>query len=237
MIGSEKLIVALDVPTLEEAEKLVKVLAPYVGVFKVGKELFTAAGPAAIDMVHRHGGKVFLDLKYHDIPNTVGSACEAATRMGVFMVNVHTLGGQKMMIQAVQSVHKAAEAVKKDPPKLIGVTVLTSLADHDLKEVGIDKKVKAQVEDLAMLAKQSGLDGVVASPQEIALIRKSAGKDFLIVTPGVRPVWAAQGDQKRVMTPKEAIEEGADFIVIGRPITQQPDPASAAEKVLNEIGL
>ncbi len=232
---NEKLIVALDVPSLADAEKLVKQLSPLVSIFKVGNELFTAAGPSVIDMVHAHGSKVFLDLKFHDIPNTVGSACEAAVRHKVFMLNVHAAGGTHMMTQAVQSVHKTAQELKIRPPYVLGVTVLTSMKESDLKEIGVRKKLEKQVADLAKLAKICGLDGVVASAHEISLIRKKTGKDFLIVIPGVRPVWAAHGDQKRVMTPKEAIENGANFIVVGRPITQNPLPLGAAEKVLKEI--
>ena len=232
---SYRLIVALDVPELKKAEQIVKTVSPLVKVFKVGKELFTSAGPDAVKMVHAHGCRVFLDLKFHDIPNTVASACEAAARMGVFLMNVHACGGRTMMVNAVQAVHKVAAEKKTAASKVLGVTVLTSLADRDLKEVGITKKIAKQVPDLAFLAKASGLDGVVASAQEIPLIRKRVGKDFLIVTPGVRPVWAAHGDQKRVATPKEAIDLGADFIVIGRPITQHPQPLVAAEKILKEI--
>jgi len=231
----EKLIVALDVSSLSEAEKFVKILSPVVKIFKVGKELFTSAGPAAIEMIHSHKARVFLDLKFHDIPNTVGSACEAATRLRVFMLNVHALGGRNMMVQAVQSVHKTAEELKMDPPKILGVTVLTSLKEADLKEVGIKKKLNKEVEALAVLSKESGLDGVVASGQEIEQIRKAAGKYFLIVTPGVRPTWAAHGDQKRIVTPREAVEKGADFIVVGRPVTQHPNPKQAAEKILEEL--
>jgi orotidine-5'-phosphate decarboxylase len=231
----DKLIVALDVATLEEADRTVKTLSSAVKTFKIGKELFTAVGPDAVRMVHAHGGRVFLDLKFHDIPNTVGSACEAATKLGVFMMNVHASGGKNMLFQAVQSVHKTAAEKKIQPPRLLAVTVLTSLTDRDLKEIGVNKKVTKQVEGLALLAQQCGLDGVVASGQEIELLRTAAGKDFLIVTPGVRPVWAAQGDQKRIITPKEAIEKGADYIVVGRPITQAKDPLEAAEKILREI--
>jgi len=235
MNNSEKIIVALDVADLNSAEVLVKKLAPVIKTFKVGKELFTSAGPAAIEMVHRCGARVFLDLKFHDIPNTVGAASAAAARLGVFMFNVHILGGKNMLFKAVQSVHQIADEQKTARPKVLGVTVLTSMTDRDLKDIGIRKSVKKEVEALALIASQCGLDGVVASGQEIGIIRKVAGKDFLIVTPGVRPVWAGHGDQKRVMTPREAIEEGADFIVIGRPVTQDPDPLKAAEKIIQEI--
>lgn len=236
MNKDEKLIVALDVPNLEEAKKLVEILSPTVKVFKIGKELFTSAGPEVVRMVNAKGGKVFLDLKFHDIPNTVGAACEAATRLGVFMLNVHAVGGKSMMIQAVQSVNKTAEELKTKPPILIGVTVLTSMKEPDLKEVGIRNPLAQQVETLAALAKTCGLDGVVASGHELDLIKTAIGKDFLVVTPGVRPVWAGHGDQKRVMTPKEAIEKGADFIVVGRPVTQDKDPREAAQKILSEMG-
>ena len=232
---NEKLIVALDISSIAEAERLVKLLAPLVAVFKVGNELFTAQGPSVIQMIHSYGAKVFLDLKFHDIPNTVGSVCEAAVRHGVFMLNVHAIGGTHMMTQAVQSVHRTAEELKITPPYVLGVTVLTSMKDNDLKEIGIGKKLEKEVVNLAVLAKACGLDGVVASAHEIEMIRKKTNKDFLIVTPGVRPVWAAHGDQKRVMTPKEAAGKGANFIVVGRPITQSPSPLEAVEKVLAEI--
>ncbi len=232
---SDKLIVALDFSSLAEAEKLVKKASPLVKIFKVGKELFTTAGPEAVHMIHSHKCQVFLDLKFHDIPNTVASACEAAAKQGVFMVNVHALGGKNMMVSAVQAIHKYAEEKKTPPTKIVGVTVLTSMTDPDLKEVGVHKKVRQEVEQLAVLAQHCGLDGVVASAQEIKLIRKKTDKKFLVVTPGVRPTWAAHGDQKRVMTPREAIQEGADYIVVGRPITQHPQPLVAAEKILKEI--
>ena len=232
---SEKLIVALDVPNLKDAERLVKKLSGYVKIFKIGKELFTSAGPASIQMVHSYRCKVFLDLKFHDIPNTVGAACEAAARLKVFMLNVHALGGKNMMFRAIQSVHQVAAKHKIVPPRILAVTVLTSMKDEDLKEVGIKKKLKEEVRNLTALALKCGLDGVVASGQEIDFIRRSAGKNFLIVTPGVRPIWAAHGDQKRVITPKEAIERGADFIVVGRPITEHPNPQIAAKKILEEI--
>ncbi len=222
-----KLIVALDVPNYAEAEKLVKTLSPVVKIFKVGKELFTAEGPRVVEMVRKHGAKVFLDLKFHDIPNTVAGACASAAKLGVFMMNVHACGGREMM-------QKAAEAVK-DKSLLIGVTVLTSMNEANLKEVGVATGVAAQVENLAKLAKTSGLKGVVCSPLEIELIRKTCGNDFVIVTPGVRPDWAATGDQKRVMTPKEAIQKGADYLVVGRPITAASNLLDAAKKVLAEI--
>jgi orotidine-5'-phosphate decarboxylase len=235
MSDMDKLIVALDLANLDDASKIVKKIAPLVKIFKIGKELFTSAGPKAVEMVHAHKCRVFLDLKFHDIPNTVSAACESAARLGVFMLNVHSLGGKTMMMNAVQAVHKVAAEKKVPPTKVLGVTVLTSLTDRDLREVGISNKVQKEVKELATLSKRCGLDGVVASGQEVKMIRKTAGKDFLIVTPGVRPTWAAHGDQKRIVTPKEAIESGADFIVVGRPITQHPQPLAAVEKILKEI--
>ena len=235
MNPSDKLIVALDVPSLKEAEALVKKLSPTVSFFKVGMELFTSVGPDAVHLVHKYKARVFLDLKFHDIPNTVGAACATATRLGVFMMNVHAIGGKNMMISAIQAVHETATKEKLKHPKLLAVTVLTSMKDVDLKEVGVKNKVVAEVEALAMLTQQSGLDGVVASGQEISLIRAVAGKNFLIVTPGVRPAWASHGDQKRIVTPHTALKDGADFIVVGRPITAHANPLEAAELILKEM--
>lgn len=214
---------------------MVRSLVPLVKMFKVGKELFTAAGPDAVKMVRCHKAGVFLDLKFYDIPNTVGAACAAATRLGVSMLNVHASGGKQMLFQAVQAVHKTAAELKVKPPILLGVTVLTSFTDQDLKDIGVGQKTPRQVERLARLSKACGLDGVVASGQEIGLIRKAVQAPFVIVTPGVRPLWSAPGDQKRIITPKKAIEDGADFIVIGRPIIENPDPRAAVKKILAEI--
>lgn len=235
MIAADKLIVALDVSSMAEAERFVKLLSPTVRTFKVGKELFTSVGAPVIEMIHAAGARVFLDLKFHDIPNTVGAACEAATHLRVFMLNVHASGGRQMLFQAVKSVAETAAALKITPPLVIGVTVLTSLKEEDLKDIGIRSKVESQVELLAKLSKSCGLDGVVASAHEITAIRNATDEKFLIVTPGVRPVWAGHGDQKRVMTPREAIDKGANFIVVGRPITQAEDPKAAAERILKEI--
>ena len=235
MNPSDRLIVALDVPTLGEAEGLVKTLSPVVQIFKIGKELFTAEGPRAVGMVRSHGGHVFLDLKFHDIPNTVASACGAAVKLGVWMLNVHALGGRPMLEAAARAVKKAAGELKVQKPFLLGVTVLTSISEKDLQEVGIGEKVDAEVERLARLAEACGLNGVVASPQEIENVREACGRDFQIVTPGVRPPWAESSDQKRVMTPSAAIRLGANFIVVGRPITKAKDPLQAAKKILEEI--
>lgn len=228
--ANEKLIVALDTKSLDETASLVDKLIPEVKIFKVGLGLFTLYGYAAVEMVKDKGGKVFLDLKFHDIPNTVASAVKSASDLGVFILNVHTLGGSEMM-------KKAAEAVKGLPerPLILGVTVLTSMDQKAINEVGIEKSVEEEVLNLATMAKDAGLDGVVASPQETSAIRKKLGKDFIIVTPGVRPEWAARGDQKRIATPSSAIKAGADYIIVGRPIIEAEDPIEAARKVIEEM--
>ena len=228
--ATEKLIVALDVKSLAEAKEMVKKLSPAVRIFKVGMGLFTLCGPDAVTLVHDSGSKVFLDLKFHDIPNTVAHAIRSAAKLGVFMVNIHALGGSEMMMRAVEA---ARESGKK--PKLLGVTVLTSMDQSSIGEVGIERKIEEEVVSLARLGKESGLDGVVASPNETGLIRKNLGKDFIIVTPGIRPAGAEKGDQKRVMTPKEAVKAGADYIVVGRPVIETKDPLEAAKKIIKEM--
>jgi orotidine-5'-phosphate decarboxylase len=230
-----RLIVALDVDTKEKAVSLVEKLREDVGIFKIGSELFTSCGPDVINEVKSNGCEVFLDLKFHDIPNTVARSAIAAVRSGALIFNVHALGGADMMKKAAEAVTKESRVLKIEKPKIIAVTVLTSMDENNLKKIGIDDNMETQVLRLAKLAMESGMDGVVASPSETGLIRKSIGNDFLIVTPGVRPSWAAVNDQKRIATPKEAIENGADFIVVGRPITEAADPVSAAKKVLEEI--
>ncbi len=229
----KKIIFALDVHGLDDIDRWAEALAGKVGMFKVGKELFTSCGPAAVRAVQRHGGRVFLDLKYHDIPNTVASAmCEAA-RLGVQLANLHALGGAEMMETAVAAVQK--EFSEAERPRLLAVTILTSSTALTLQQVGIEHSVQEMVVRLARLAKASGMDGVVASPLEIGLIREACGPDFLIVTPGVRPTFAAADDQKRIMTPGEAVSSGADYLVIGRPIARAADPVQAAESIAAEI--
>lgn len=228
-----KIIFALDVDKLSEIDRWAKLLAHKVGMFKVGKELFTTAGPAAVEAVKRHGGEVFLDLKYHDIPNTVAQAMLAAGRLGVKLANLHALGGPEMMEQASQAVRK--EFGESERPRLLAVTILTSSTQETLKAVGIEQPVEQMVVRLARLAKESGMDGVVASPLEIQAIRAACGPDFLIVTPGVRPSFAAVDDQKRIMTPAEAVKAGADYLVIGRPIAKAADPAQAADLIVDEM--
>lgn len=236
MNAGERLIVALDVDTKEKAVNLVKKLKGAVKIFKIGSELFTSCGPSVVAEAQKAGAEVFLDLKFYDIPNTAARSAASAARLGVFMFNVHASGGMEMMKKAAEASRDAAKKLKIAPPKIIAVTVLTSMDENNLKKTGIDDNMENQVLRLAGLAKDSGLDGVVASPSEVRSIRKNSGKDFLIVTPGVRPAWAAMNDQKRTATPKEAVDNGADFIVIGRPIIEAPDPVAAAKKVLEEIG-
>jgi len=227
-----KIIFALDVNGLSEIDRYAGMLAAKVGMFKVGKELFTSCGPAAVKAVQRHGGQVFLDLKYHDIPNTVAKAMLEAARLGVQLTNLHALGGAEMMETAATAVRKE---FGDDRPRLLAVTILTSSTAETLRGVGIDHPVQDMVVRLAKLAREAGMDGVVASPLEIELIRAACGPDFLIVTPGVRPTFAAADDQKRIMTPAEAVGAGADFLVIGRPIAKAADPAVAAEMIADEI--
>lgn len=227
-----KIIFALDVHGLAEIDRLTGMLSGRVGMFKVGKELFTSCGPAAVKAVQRHGGQVFLDLKYHDIPNTVANAMLEAARLGVQLANLHALGGGEMMETAARAVQKE---FGDDRPRLLAVTILTSSTEATLRQIGIEHSVQDMVVRLARLAKDSGMDGVVASPLEIELIRAACGPDFLIVTPGVRPTFAAADDQKRIMTPAEAVSAGADYLVIGRPIAKAADPAAAAQLISDEI--
>ncbi|WP_225071566.1 orotidine-5'-phosphate decarboxylase [Desulfuromonas sp. CSMB_57] len=230
----ERLIFALDVDSLDEAGRWVRLLRDQVGIFKVGKQLFTRCGPDVVRMIREQGGEVFLDLKFHDIPNTVACAAVEAGRLGVRMFNVHALGGAAMMEQAAAAVKEQA-AGGSAKALLLGVTILTSSSDMTLREVGIERPVSEMVPLLASLACRSGLDGVVASPLEVGLIRQLCGPDFAIVTPGVRPDFAARNDQCRTMTPAGAIAAGADYLVVGRPISQAPDPLEAAERIVAEM--
>jgi len=233
--AQERLIFALDIDSFEEARSWVRKLHRKVGVFKVGKQLFTRCGPEVLRMIRDEGGEVFLDLKYHDIPNTVAMAGVEATRLGVRMFNVHALGGREMMERTVTEVDKLAPRGSSGRPLLLAVTILTSSTEATLREVGIDRPVTEMVPRLAALAKAAGFDGVVASPQEVGLIREACGRDFAIVTPGVRPDFSSRDDQKRVTTPAEAIAAGADYLVIDRPISAAGDPVAAAELILQEI--
>lgn len=231
--AKRKIIFALDVNGLASIDRWAELLSSQVGMFKVGKELFTSCGPAAVKAVQRHGGQVFLDLKYHDIPNTVANAMVEAAQLGVQLANLHALGGAEMMEAAANAVHKQFSDAER--PRLLAVTILTSSTAETLAQVGINHPVQDMVVRLARLAKASGMDGVVASPLEIELIRAACGPDFLIVTPGVRPSFAAVDDQKRIMAPAEAVAAGADYLVIGRPIAKAPDPVQATASIASEI--
>jgi len=233
------LIVALDFDSLSSAVKFATQIADLVGMFKIGNQLFTAAGPAAVKEIAALGSGVFLDLKYHDIPNTVaGAVLSAAGMSGVQLLNVHALGGQAMMEAAAQAI-SAGVPMGADRPRLLAVTVLTSMDHKTMKEVGVGGTPKSRVVKLALLAKQSGVDGVVASVQEAKAVRKACGDGFLIVTPGVRPkdsdVEPSTDDQSRKASPGEAIRAGADFLVVGRPILAAADPRAAAESIVEEI--
>jgi orotidine-5'-phosphate decarboxylase len=233
------LIVALDFDALSSAVKFAKQVADLVGMFKIGNQLFTAAGPAAVKEVAALGTGIFLDLKFHDIPNTVaGAVLSAAAMTGVQLVNVHALGGKAMLEAAVQAI-SAGVPMGADRPRLLAVTILTSMDQKTMKEVGISGAPKLRVVKLAQLAKEVGVDGVVASVEEARDIRKACGRDFLIVTPGVRPkdskVASKSEDQARIATPTEAIRAGADFLVVGRPIIAAEDPRAAAQAIVEEI--
>jgi len=230
--AKERLIFALDVDSYEEAKRWVELLHDKVGLFKIGKQLFTKCGPEVVRMVKDAGGEVFLDLKYHDIPNTVAKAGVEACRLGARIFNVHALGGREMMEKVVAETD-ACDCGNR--PLRIAVTILTSSTEETLKGVGIDRPVEEMVPRLAKLTKDAGMDGVVASPKEVKLIREACGDDFVIITPGVRPAFAALDDQKRVTTPADAIRAGADYLVIGRPISAADDPVAAAELILEEI--
>jgi orotidine-5'-phosphate decarboxylase len=229
----ERIIFALDVGEFSEVERWASLLGDKVGMFKIGKQLYTACGPAAVRMIQKHGGEVFLDLKYHDIPNTVAMASLEAARMGVRLFNLHALGGFEMMATTMEAVRR--EFPGPDRPRVLAVTILTSSTAETLKGVGITEPVPEMVVRLASLAKEAGIDGVVASPLEVPLIRAACGPEFLIVTPGVRPADAGADDQKRVMTPGEAVRQGADYLVIGRPISGAADPVSAVERIIDDI--
>jgi orotidine-5'-phosphate decarboxylase len=232
--NADRIIIALDVPTKEEGLALVGRLKD-ARTFKVGLELFTAEGPALFRKLKALRKDVFLDLKLHDIPNTVSGAVRSAFRHGVQMMTLHTSGGREMMAQAAEAARQAAAESGRPKPLLLGVTVLTSLTGADLEAVGQPADVASQVLRLAGLAQAAGLDGVVCSPQEIEVLRREFGPGLVIVTPGIRPVWAAAQDQKRIMTPAEAVAKGADYLVIGRPITGAPDPNEAFLRVVEEL--
>jgi len=236
LTAKERLVLALDVDDFKKAEELVSKLSDYVGVFKVGSQLFTAEGAKVVNMINERGGKVFLDLKFHDIPNTVARAAEVATKLGVYIFNIHTSGGYEMMKAAAEASKKISLALGIRKPLILGVTLLTSINQEILeKDLGIKRRLEEQVVHLAKLTKAAGLDGVVASSWEIKEIKKACGEDFVILTPGIRPAGKPSDDQKRVMTPREAIKLGADFLVIGRPIRNVSNPVEAAKEILREM--
>jgi orotidine-5'-phosphate decarboxylase len=223
----DRLIVALDVPTQTEALKLVRELSPQVGFFKIGLQLYTAGGPEIVRAVLATGAKVFLDLKLHDIPNTVRKAVESASRLGVQMLTIHLSGGEEMIRAAVDG--------RQHNVSILGVTVLTSASEQTLRETGVSDKINNHVLRLAKLGVTTGIDGVVASPHEIKMLRGEFADQIKIVVPGIRPTWSEAGDQKRVMTPREAFQNGADYLVIGRPIIAHPSPRDAVAKILGEL--
>jgi len=238
MASSEpRVIVALDFAEAAQALALSGRLDPDACALKVGKELFVAAGPEPVRRMIERGFKVFLDLKFHDIPHTVAQACAAATRLGVWMMNVHASGGRAMLTSARESVARTAAERGHAPPLLIGVTVLTSLAGADLDEIGVAGTAEAAVLRLARLSSDCGLDGVVCSAMEAPALRRALGAEFKLVTPGIRPAGSASDDQARVTTPERAMANGADFLVIGRPITQAPDPRAALAQINATLGV
>lgn len=232
---SNKVIVALDYTSLAEAQECITELGDTIKYYKVGMELFYAAGPYILTYLKSINAKIFLDLKLMDIPNTVSHACSVLTSLGIDMLNIHALGGRNMMEETVKAVHETAERLSIMPPKLLAVTILTSVDDKQYSELNYSKSIKDQVISLAKLAKNCGMDGVVASPKEAEIIREVCGPNFLIVTPGVRPAGSDMNDQSRVATPRMAIKNGATHIVVGRPITKAANRKEAAEKINAEV--
>lgn len=235
MKARERLIVALDVPSYDEASTLVDILSPEVDVFKIGVAPFTGYGHKILEKLKLLGKKVFLDLKVHDIPNTVRNAARAAAERDVFMMNFHCLGGRKMMEAALEGAREGYSGDRSGFPLLLGVTVLTSMDKETMNGLGMAGEVEDRVITFARSAKAAGMGGVVASAKEAARIKRECGQDFIIVTPGIRPEWAVRGDQKRVLTPRQALREGADYLVVGRPVIADRDPLGKACKILEEL--
>ncbi len=236
LTSRDRIALALDVDNDHDALAIVAELKDSVGVFKVGHQLFTAYGPDIVRRIIGMGGRVFLDLKYHDIPNTVAKASAEAVKLGVSIFNVHSLGGIDMMKAAAESAKETAEKYNLPAPMVLAVTILTSMDEKSMrKELKITRSLQREVAHLARLAQRAGMHGVVASPQEIKLLRRAVRGAFVILTPGVRPAWADKDDQKRVMTPGEAVKAGADYIVVGRPVLKAMDRKAAVEKILEEI--
>ena len=229
-MSNSRVIVPLDFPDEEQALAMCQQLSPEICRVKIGKELFTRSGPQLVNQLRDAGYDIFLDLKYHDIPNTVAQACKAAADLGVWMLNVHASGGRNMLEAAREAIEASA-----NKPLLIAVTVLTSMSEHDLAEIGVNRPVEEQVLHLASLTQQAGLDGVVCSAQEAAPLKQEFGSDFCLVTPGIRPARTASDDQKRIMTPAAAIHAGSHYLVIGRPITKADNPRAALEAINEEV--
>lgn len=234
----ERLIVALDLADAEQAVDLVRRLKDRVRYFKVGSELHNALGPRILELIYSEGGRVFLDLKFHDLPSVVSKAATVVTGLGVAMFSVHAAGGRAMLQAAAAAARQCAAELAITPPKVLGLTVLTSIDDTVLQqEMGVGRSLEEMVAFWSNMARQAGLDGAVASPREVAAVRRACGSDFMIVTPGIRPSWSQQDedDQKRVLTPAEALAAGADYLVVGRPIIHAADPVAAAARVLDEM--
>lgn len=234
--AKDRLILALDVDTLDEAKELVSELKDYVGIFKVGLQLFTSVGPEIIDFIHSQGGKIFFDGKFHDIPNTVAKANANLVKHGVTFFNIHIQGGSKMISTSIKLARETAKKYGFEKPTILGVTLLTSFGQRTLtEELCVNKNIDDYVGKLAKIAQESGLDGVVASATDVPKIRKECGNDFIILCPAIRPTWSVVNDQIRVVTPTDAIRAGVNFVVVGRPITSASDKVSAARLILDEM--
>lgn len=237
MQAKDRIVLALDVDSREQALALVEELAQEVGVFKVGMQLFNSAGPDIVRRINDLGGKVFVDLKFHDIPNTVAAAGRVMTGLNAFMFNVHAAGGKEMMNQVAAAVKDEAARLDIEPPKILAVTVLTSISQQQMEDEMLisGRDVKDVVVKWALMAQAAGIGGVVCSPEEITAIREACGPDFLIVTPGIRPAWSEKNDQKRITTPRQALDRGTDYMVIGRPIVKAENRRQAARKIIEEL--
>ena len=235
MAARDRIIFALDVGDLSEARMWVDRIGTRVGWFKVGLELFSAAGPEVVHLITSSGLKCFLDLKFHDIPNTVAGAVRSAVRLRAHMMTVHISGGREMIRAALTAARQESEALKIPRPKIIGVSVLTSLSQDDLSGLGVGRPLREHVGGLVELACEEGIDGIVCSPADLPFVREKVPRTAVIITPGIRPAWSEKGDQKRIATPSSAIQDGAYLMVIGRPISRAQDPAYAIEKIVEEI--
>ncbi len=235
MVAKDRIIFALDVGDMASAQTWIKKLGSHVGWFKVGLELFSAAGPEVVELITSSGIKCFLDLKFHDIPNTVAGAVRSAVRLKAQMMTIHISGGREMIRAALDAAKEESGSLGISRPRIIGVSVLTSLSQEDLPGLGVERSIKDHVSGLVELACGQGIDGIVCSPADLSFVRPRVPRETVIITPGIRPQWSATGDQKRIATPKSAIESGADLMVIGRPISHSADPVDAVERIVREI--